>query len=113
MPFILHFSTEVKDLEAKRDAIVIENENSITNYYKLRQQLRKLDREMQQYITKPVFCLPFLQPGRMVQVENDEQHEDFGWGCVINYQKKTNQKVVCCGSGCSRLLVMVCQWWRW
>lgn len=83
----------MKDLEVKRDAITIENESSISNYYKLRQQLRKLEKEMQQYITKPMFCVPFLQPGRMVRVANDEQNEEFGWGCVINYQKKTNQKV--------------------
>ena len=85
--------TEVKDLEAERDAVVIENEDSITNYYKLRQQIVKLEREMQQYITKPMFCVPFLQPGRLVRVEHN--NEDFGWGSVINYQKKTNQKVSC------------------
>lgn len=81
----------MKDLEVERDAIVIENEDSITNYYKLRQQITKLEREMQQYITKPMFCVPFLQPGRLVRVEHNK--EDFGWGSVINYQKKTNQKV--------------------
>lgn len=81
----------VKNLESKRDAIVIEGEDSITNYYKLRQQIMKLEKEMQQYITKPMFCVPFLQPGRLVKVEHEQ--EDFGWGCVINYQKKTNQKV--------------------
>ena len=83
---------EVKDLEAKRDAIVIENESSITNYYKLRKQIKKLEKEMQLYIVKPMFCVPFLQPGRLVKVEHDD--DDFGWGCVINYQKKSNQKVL-------------------
>ena len=87
---------EVKDLEDKRDAIVIESEDSITNYYKLRQQISKLEKEMQQYITKPIFCIPFLQPGRLVKVEHND--EDFGWGCVINYQKKTNQKASLCSS---------------
>lgn len=74
-----------------RDAVVIENEDSITNYYKLRQQIRKLEKDMQQYITKPLFCVPFLQPGRLVRVEHEQ--DDFGWGCMVNYQKKTNQKV--------------------
>ncbi len=85
---------EVKELEERRDAIKIENESSITNYYKLRQQLNKLEKDMQKYITKPVFCVPFLQAGRVVRVFNDEQKDDFGWGCVVNYQKKTNQKVM-------------------
>ena len=86
---------EVKELEEKIEGIEIENEVSISNYYKLRQQLSKLEKDMQQFITKPIFCVPFLQPGRVVRVVNDEQDEDFGWGCVINYQKKTNQKVLC------------------
>ena len=99
----------MKDLEDKISAIKIENESSISNYYKLRQQLKKLEKEMQQYMTKPVFCVPFLQPGRMVQVENNEQREDFGWGCVINYQKKTNQKVFAVVWGYLFVVVMV-QW---
>lgn len=108
----------VKDLEKKRDAIVIENEDSITNYYKLRQQIRKLEKEMQLYITKPVFCVPFLQPGRLVKVEHEG--EDFGWGCVINYQKKTNQKVcvtiilrnvVHCKTQCGFTLIGQVRWY--
>ena len=87
---IIH--TEVKELEAKRDTITIEDEDKVTNYYRIRQQLQKLEKEMQAYITKPIYCVPFLQPGRLVRVEHED--EDFGWGCVINFQKKANQKVI-------------------
>ena len=87
---IIH--TEVKELETKRDAITIEDEDKVTNYYRIRQQLQKLEKEMQTYITKPIYCVPFLQPGRLVRVEHED--EDFGWGCVVNYQKKANQKVI-------------------
>ena len=83
--------TEVKELEAKRDAIAIEDEEKVTNYYRIRQQLQKLEREMTTHITKPVYCVPFLQPGRLVKVEHND--EDFGWGAVVNFQKKANQKV--------------------
>ena len=38
---------EVKVLESKRDAISIEKEENVTNYYKIRQQLAKLDAQMQ------------------------------------------------------------------
>ena len=84
-------STEVKELEAKRDAITIEDEEKVTTYYRIRQQLQKLEKEMQVHMTKPTFCVPFLQPGRLVRVVHDD--EDFGWGAVINFQKKANQKV--------------------
>ena len=85
------FLTEVKELEAKRDAIAIEDEEKVTNYYRIRQQLQKLEKEMQTHITKPIYCVPFLQPGRLVKVEHND--EDFGWGAVVNFQKKANQKV--------------------
>ena len=42
-----HLMPEVKALEEKRDAIVIENEEAVTNYYRIRQQLDRLAREMQ------------------------------------------------------------------
>ncbi|KAL5486646.1 hypothetical protein EMCRGX_G019154 [Ephydatia muelleri] len=77
-------------LESKRDALVIENEEQVTLYYRIRQQLLKLEAEMQVFITKPRYCVPFLQPGRLVKVVVGS--DDFGWGSVVNFQKKTNQK---------------------
>ncbi len=82
---------EVKALEAKRDAIVIKNEENVTAYYRIRQQLDKLGRELQLYIVRPAFCVPFLQSGRLVRVEIEKA--DFGWGCIVNYHKKRNLKV--------------------
>ncbi len=81
----------MKALETKRDAIVIKNEESVTAYYRIRQQIDKLAREMQTYIVKPGFCVPFLQSGRLVRVEIERV--DFGWGCIVNYHKKRNLKV--------------------
>ena len=99
----LFLPTEVKELEAKRDAIAIEDEEKVTNYYRIRQQLQKLEREMQTHITKPNYCVPFLQPGRLVKVEHNE--EDFGWGVVVNFQKKANQKV--CTVTCTNWTVVL------
>ena len=38
--------SELKELEAKRDTFEIPNEESITAYYKIRQQLKKLGNDM-------------------------------------------------------------------
>lgn len=38
---------EVLELEGKRDAVYIENEEQVTNYYRIRQQLHRLELEMQ------------------------------------------------------------------
>ena len=44
---------EVLELEGKRDAVYIENEEQVTNYYRIRQQLHRLELEMQ-------VCMPAL-----------------------------------------------------
>lgn len=69
--------------------LTIPNEDQISTYYKIRQQLDILSSELQSFITKPQYILPFLQPGRLLKVKNGE--DDFGWGAVVNVQKKANQ----------------------
>ncbi|XP_033636564.1 exosome RNA helicase MTR4-like [Asterias rubens] len=82
---------KLKRLEDEYNKTDIPQEESVEAYYKIRQQLNKLGREIQSFITKPKYCLPFLQPGRLVQVKNED--DDFGWGVVINFRKKANQKM--------------------
>eukprot|EP00112_Aurelia_sp_Birch-Aquarium-sp1_P005103 Seg158.5 transcript_id=Seg158.5/GoldUCD/mRNA.D3Y31 product="Exosome RNA helicase MTR4" protein_id=Seg158.5/GoldUCD/D3Y31 len=81
---------DLKKTEEKRDAIEIPREDAVMSYYKIRQNLNKQGQEMLKFVHQPKYCLPYLQPGRLVQVKDGEQ--DFGWGCVINFQKKSNQK---------------------
>ncbi|KAM6304337.1 exosome RNA helicase MTR4 isoform 2-T2 [Podargus strigoides] len=82
----------VNNLEGQYNKIVIPNEENVVIYYKIRQQLAKLGKEIEEYIHKPKYCLPFLQPGRLVKVKNEG--DDFGWGVVVNFSKKSNVKVV-------------------
>ncbi|XP_066567713.1 exosome RNA helicase MTR4 [Amia ocellicauda] len=82
---------KMKRLEEQYNAIEIPNEESVVTYYKIRQQLVKLGKEIEEYIRKPKYCLPFLQPGRLIKVKNDD--DDFGWGVVVNFSKKSNVKV--------------------
>ncbi|XP_062509279.1 exosome RNA helicase MTR4-like [Corticium candelabrum] len=77
-------------LEHEQTAIVINDEKQAMAYYRIRQQLEKLKKELHAYITRPKYCLPFLQPGRLVRVVDGDC--DFGWGCVVNFQKKSLKK---------------------
>ncbi|XP_067290002.1 exosome RNA helicase MTR4 [Pseudorasbora parva] len=81
---------KMKKLEEEYNAIRIPNEESVVTYYKIRQQLAKLGKEIEEFIHKPRYCLPFLQPGRLVRVKKDDL--DFGWGVIVNFQKKANVK---------------------
>ncbi|KAI4875221.1 hypothetical protein NFI96_010690 [Prochilodus magdalenae] len=81
---------QLKKLEEVYNAIEIPNEDSVVTYYKIRQQLAKLSKEIEEYVRKPKYCLPFLQPGRLVKVKKEGL--DFGWGVVVNFSKKSNVK---------------------
>lgn len=59
---------ELKDTEEKYNKLTVENEDSVASYYKIRQQLDNLGKELLTFIQKPQYILPFLQPGRLVQV---------------------------------------------
>lgn len=65
---ILLFIIGVNNLEAQYNKIVIPNEENVVIYYRIRQQLAKLGKDIEEYIHKPKYCLPFLQPGRLVKV---------------------------------------------
>ncbi|XP_047228503.1 exosome RNA helicase MTR4 [Girardinichthys multiradiatus] len=81
---------KIKKLEEQYHTIEIPNEESVVTYFKIRQQLAKLGKEIQEFIHKPKYCLPFLQPGRLVKVKKEDA--DFGWGVVVNFSKKANTK---------------------
>lgn len=81
---------KLKDLETQKESLEIQNEESIMSYYKMRQQINRLGDEMLGYVHQPKYCLPFMQPGRLVEVKNNDIY--FGWGVVLNFQKKANQK---------------------
>lgn len=84
---------ELKREEQTRDSIVVTDEKLVSEYYDFRQQLDQLASDFRDVITHPNYSLPFLQPGRLVKIKYKDL--DFGWGVVINYQKRLPPKVMC------------------
>ncbi|XP_050401824.2 exosome RNA helicase MTR4 [Patella vulgata] len=77
---------KLKKKEKECNSLVIENEDNVAAYYKIRQQLEHLSVELIHFIRQPVYLLPFLQPGRLLKVKNNE--DEYGWGVVVNFSKK-------------------------
>ena len=48
--------------------MVIENEDVAMSYYRIHQQIEKYSVEMEEFIQKPKYCVPYLQRGRLVKV---------------------------------------------
>lgn len=87
---------QMKELQEERDSIHIEEEDSLENYYMLLQQFKSLKKDVRDIIFAPRYCLPFLQPGRLVCVRcvNDDDStiplsiaDHITWGVIVNFQK--------------------------
>ncbi|KAJ1383224.1 rRNA-processing arch domain [Sesbania bispinosa] len=87
---------QIKALEEERESIVIEEENSLKDYYDLLEQHRSLNKEVHDIVLSPRHCLPFLQPGRLVSLQctsNDGDlppifiEDQLTWGLVINFER--------------------------
>ncbi|KAK9184534.1 hypothetical protein WN943_024884 [Citrus x changshan-huyou] len=88
---------QAKVLEEERDSMVIEEEDSLKNYYNLLQQYKSLKKDVRDIVFSPKYCLPFLQPGRFVCIEctrGDDNSPSFStedhqvtWGVVIEFEK--------------------------
>jgi len=74
-------------LEDEKKSFKIPDLKVISEYIHLKQQLGKASSEMRSHLTNPINALPFLNPGRLVQVEHDGK--DWGWGILVNYRKKS------------------------
>ncbi|KAM7478206.1 hypothetical protein LguiA_026419 [Lonicera macranthoides] len=90
---------QAKQLEEERDSIVIEEEDSLENYYSLIEQYKSLTKDVRDIVLSPRYCLPFLQPGRLVCIkckrsDIDENSADsfsiedqVTWGVIINFER--------------------------
>ncbi len=72
----------------------VPDEELVAEYYGYRQQLDQMQADFREVITHPNYSLPFLQPGRLVKIKYKTL--DFGWGVIVNYQKRVPPKVCSC-----------------
>ena len=89
----------MKLLEEERDSIVIEEEDSLKNYYHMILQYRSLKKDARDIVFSPKHCLPYLQSGRLVCIEcsgTDGNSSSFSmadqvaWGVIINFERVKN-----------------------
>lgn len=81
----------VQAKQAAVNAIKIPNETNIASYYHIREQLDSLGKQFRSFITTPIYLTKFLQPGRMVKVQKDNEDE-FDWGIIVNFKKQSNDE---------------------
>lgn len=83
---VLSCLIDLKRAEALKDSIVVPDEENVADYYEIRTQLDELQKDVRDVITHPNYAVPFLNAGRLVYIKHGTL--DFGWGIVLNHQKK-------------------------
>ncbi|KAK4189869.1 rRNA-processing arch domain-containing protein [Podospora australis] len=74
---------ELAAMYEERDALLIPDESTVKDYYQVRNQLKELRKDMVSVIHHPSYCLDFLQPGRLVQIQTPDDVQ-FGWGVIFD-----------------------------
>lgn len=85
-----NLETEQKRLVDERANMEIPDEGTIREYFELRKTLDGFGEDLRAVITHPQYCLPFLNPGRLVRVK--WQDEDYGWGVIVAYKTRHQPK---------------------
>lgn len=75
--------------------MVIEEEESLKDYYNLLRQHQSLKNDVRDIVFSPKYCLPFLQPGRLVKIRllGDDKMPSFSteervtWGVILNFER--------------------------
>ncbi|TNN09463.1 Superkiller viralicidic activity 2-like 2 [Schistosoma japonicum] len=77
---------ELNELRATYASTIVEDEESVESYHQIQLCFNELVGQQWQYIRRPQYIVPFLQPGRLVKVYAESM--SYGWGAVINLKKR-------------------------
>ena len=88
---------DISILQARLEApeMMIKHEDLVGEMYQISTQLEAYEQDVAAVISSPTYCLPFLQPGRLVSIISttvSKKRQVFGWGIVINFQKVASKK---------------------
>ena len=89
--FLTRANLDLLKEEEARSKSIIADEQLVAEYYEYRKQLDQMAADFREVVTHPTYSLPFLQVGRLVKVKYEKL--DFGWGVILNYQKRSPPKV--------------------
>jgi ATP-dependent RNA helicase DOB1 len=78
---------ELMSLQHERDNMIIADENTVKDYWTIRQQLEGYNKDMVSVIQHPKYCLEYMQPGRVIYIKTPAGN-DFGWGVIIDHKER-------------------------
>lgn len=87
---IPEYEKQYAEVNEKISEFHIEDEESIKEYYDLRDHLKKYGDDVRTVITHPTHVIPYLQSGRLLHVKIKDV--DYGWGVVVSFDRRNSPK---------------------
>ncbi|XP_064539014.1 exosome RNA helicase MTR4 [Drosophila montana] len=81
---------QVQQKTQQLEKLTVKDEHNIASYHHIREQLELNGNRFREWLTKPQYLVPFLQPGRLVKVSAGKQEYD--WGLVLNFKKQDQNR---------------------
>lgn len=76
---------QLEKLKADKQNIVLKKPKELVEYHQTQSQLTTCRKKIREVVNQPINLLPFLNPGRLVLVEDDKVQ--WGWGIIVNFSK--------------------------
>jgi ATP-dependent RNA helicase DOB1 len=80
-----------QEIEQQISKLHIQDENRVSDYFKMKEQLTTLSNQFTHFIQKPKYLTPFMQHGRLVKIVSNAA-VDLGWAVVTGHHKKQAKK---------------------
>ncbi|RZC66331.1 hypothetical protein C5167_010020 [Papaver somniferum] len=85
--------SQAKKLKEEKDLIMIDEEETLMNYYYLLEQRQKLKKDINDIVFCPKYCVPFLKSGRLISIRctRGDNNPSFSiedqvtWGVITNF----------------------------
>jgi ATP-dependent RNA helicase DOB1 len=88
---MLLLKLELKKMEEEYKNFVILQEESLSEYYKLRKMSDEYSDRIRTIIFEPQNIVSYLNRGRLVKVNSEEK--DYGWGMVIHCEEAKVRRI--------------------
>ncbi|KAG9510845.1 Exosome RNA helicase MTR4, partial [Fragariocoptes setiger] len=81
----------IRRMEKQRSSIVIQDEKRCCNYFRIKNQIDKLNGEFVKYIQDPRYIKPFLNEGRLLKIVSN-QGIDLDWCIFVDSKREARRR---------------------
>ena len=78
--------SELSKMVLQRDAIEVKMESIVGTYFSIKQRYDHHCKTISKIISLPKYCVPFLQPGRLIYLRHKDANISDGWAVITNHR---------------------------